>query len=80
MAARRTYLTGFSHEVSHDEYVTLGEVIGGRIIECTTEFTVKEKEGLALIGNGNNVWLRPAHDGLRVLISAEGDVKDESYD
>ena len=31
MGAPRTYLTGFSHEVSHEEYRTLLESVGGRL-------------------------------------------------
>jgi hypothetical protein len=80
VAARRTYLTGFGHAVSHDEYVTLGEVLGGKAIADTTGLTAAEQEGVASIEEGENVWLRPAHDGLRVLISEMGDVRDESYD
>ncbi|KAF7367265.1 Lactamase-B domain-containing protein [Mycena sanguinolenta] len=29
IGAKRTYLVGFSHELAHDEYVTIGEVVGG---------------------------------------------------
>lgn len=80
MAAQRTYLTGFSHLVTHEDYVTLGEVIGGRIITDSERLTTQEREGLALIDDGAHVWVRPAHDGLRIFISKEGEVTDESYD
>lgn len=80
VAAQRTYLTGFSHRVSHDEYVTLGEVVGGRSIADTTNLTPQEKEGLDMIVEGEKVWLRPSHDGLRVIVSEGGNVKDETYD
>lgn len=79
IAARRTYLTGFSHSVGHDEYITLGEAIGGRVIADNAQLTANEREGLALIAPGDNIWLRPAHDGLKISISGS-DVKDESYD
>lgn len=80
VSARRTYLTGFSHRVSHDEYVTLGEVVGGRSIEDPTQLTSREQEGFGMIEEGKKVWLRPGHDGLRVFISQDGDVRDETYD
>jgi len=80
VAAQRTYLVGFCHKLSHDECVTLGEALGGKEIADTTELTVKQQEGLALIEEGEKVWLRPAHDGLRVFISEDGGVRDESYD
>jgi phosphoribosyl 1,2-cyclic phosphodiesterase len=80
VAARRTYLVGFCHKVSHDEYITLGEALGGKQIPEDAELTEKERNGIALIEDGEKVWLRPAYDGLRVFISESGDVKDESYD
>jgi phosphoribosyl 1,2-cyclic phosphodiesterase len=76
--ASRTYLTGFSHDVAHEEYVTIGEVAGGakKREELLTE---TEKDGLALIKEGANIWLRPAHDGLRVFVGSDGGVRDETY-
>ncbi|KIM85448.1 hypothetical protein PILCRDRAFT_66638 [Piloderma croceum F 1598] len=99
VAAQRTYLTGFSHKVSHDEYVTLGEVIqrGSETIMVPPQSTDRVQKGLALIKKyftglssphqqalidtgTKGIWLRPAHDGLRVSISAEGAVSDGTYD
>jgi phosphoribosyl 1,2-cyclic phosphodiesterase len=74
--AQRTYLTGFGHEVSHDEYVTVGENVGGKVIDNPT---VKEKYCIDLLDKGQNIWLRPSHDGLRIEVSGEG-VKDNSYE
>ncbi|KAF6766506.1 beta-lactamase-like protein [Ephemerocybe angulata] len=65
--ASKTYLTGFSHEVSHDEYVKLGEIIGGAEHPVET-LTAIEKAGLELIGSERGHWVRPAYDGLRVSI------------
>ena len=80
VAAERTYLLGFSHKVSHDEYVTFGEVVGGRVIKDGEAMTPREKEGLRLIPEGDKVWVRPAHDGLRIKISKTGIVRDDTYD
>jgi len=79
VAPYRTYLTGFSHMVTHDEYVTIGEVLGGRNIVDNAQLSKREQEGLALIEKGDNVWLRPSHDGLRIYISKDGVVTDETY-
>ncbi|KAJ6626845.1 beta-lactamase-like protein [Mycena sp. CBHHK59/15] len=43
IAAKRTYLLGFSHEVAHDEYVTIGEAIGG--VEGLANLTENEIKG-----------------------------------
>lgn len=78
--ASRTYLTGFSHDVAHDEYVAIGEAVtrGGteKDVELLTE---TEKYGLALVKEGARLWLRPAHDGLRVFVASDGRVWDETY-
>jgi len=78
IGALRTYLVGFGHEVSHEEYVTLGEAIGGKSFDAEM-LTETEKRGLALIQKGEDVWVRPAHDGLRVFVQADGRVSNESY-
>jgi len=75
--ALRTYFTGFSHEVSHDEWVTLGEAVGGK--EKEGELTDLEEKGMKFIHPGEKVWIRPAHDGLRVFIDAGGNLWDETY-
>jgi len=77
--ARRTYLVGFSHEVSHNEYVTIGEAVGGKMKE-QAEMTENEIKGVGLIGEGDYIWLRPAHDGLRVHVGGKDIVGDETYD
>ncbi|KAG5648258.1 hypothetical protein DXG03_006216 [Asterophora parasitica] len=76
--ALRTYLVGFGHEVAHDEYVTLGEAVGGKRFDAV-ELTEMEKRGMELIREGENVWMRPAHDGLRVFVEGNGGISDESY-
>lgn len=102
MNALRTYLTGFGHEVAHDEYVTLGEFVGdGRKKAianghgdagggCLTE---NEQQGIELLKEERKevqerekcevvrpIWVRPAHDGLRIRLTADGEVNDETYD
>jgi len=75
--AQRTYLTGFGHEVSHEEYVTIGEYVGGRGINNPTAM---EKYCMDLVDEGEKIWLRPSHDGLGFEVSSEGVMKDNSYE
>ncbi|KAJ7071461.1 beta-lactamase-like protein [Mycena amicta] len=81
IAAKRTYLLGFSHEVAHDEYVTMCEAVGGAAVAEKSELTENEVKGLGMIGEGEPIWIRPAHDGLKIWIprTEEGAVSDETY-
>lgn len=77
----RTYLTGFSHDISHDEYVTIGRAAGAEGPNLdTTRMSVMERRGTEMIREGKPVWIRPSHDGLRVFVSSDDSVIDETYD
>ncbi|OCH96706.1 hypothetical protein OBBRIDRAFT_787275 [Obba rivulosa] len=79
MNAERTYLLGFSHEVSHDEYVAMGEAVGGKEL-APKALTALVRKGLAITEEGQPIWVRPAFDGLKVVISGGEGVQDEAYD
>ncbi|KAJ4476630.1 beta-lactamase-like protein [Lentinula aciculospora] len=78
ISATRTYLLGFSHIVSHEEYVTITEGVGGARVTDEKALTEYEQKGLQLIGSGEPVWIRPAHDGLRVIVEQDI-VQDDTY-
>ncbi|KAF9480604.1 hypothetical protein BDN70DRAFT_856608 [Pholiota conissans] len=75
--ATRTYLTGFCHAATHEEYVALGEVVGGAIRD-KQEMLAMEQNGFCSVEKGDSIWIRPAHDGLRVTVN-DGVVRDETY-
>lgn len=78
--AKRTYLTGFGHEVSHEEYVAIGEAVGGKK-DHLTNATSNVQRGVKMIEEGEAIWVRPAYDGLRVFVQNDGDtIHDEAYD
>ncbi|KAG0703157.1 beta-lactamase-like protein [Suillus ampliporus] len=77
---KRTYMTGFSHDISHDEYITIGKAAGGNVPKDTTSMSDMERRGVEMIREGKPVWIRPSHDGLRVFVSSDDSVKDETYD
>lgn len=78
----RTYLTGLGHEIMYDEYVRVGKILGGGMVgqERQENLTDGEKECLDAVEEGEELWIRPAHDGLRVRIGDDGEVRDESHD
>jgi len=78
IGATKTYLTGFSHDVAHEEYVTITEAVGG-ILKDTRTLTESERSGIELVPCGRQFWVRPAHDGLRLFVSEDGIVRDDSY-
>lgn len=71
-------MTGFSHEVSQEEWVRIGESVGcweGKLSGTEREGMEMMREGL----DGEVHWIRPAHDGLRVVLCPDGRVWDETY-
>ncbi|KAK7049089.1 beta-lactamase-like protein [Favolaschia claudopus] len=75
IGAQRTYLTGFCHEATHEEFVTITSVVGGAV-QRPSSLSKKEARALATIEPGNPVWVRPAYDGLRVVINPDRTVND----
>ncbi|TDL28865.1 hypothetical protein BD410DRAFT_781421 [Rickenella mellea] len=78
MGATRSYMTGFGHEVMHEEYSTILESVGTptKNAEHLTKPSQNVVMGLELVGQGDPVWVRPAFDGLRVVISPNDVVTD----
>ncbi|KAI1791638.1 beta-lactamase-like protein [Ganoderma leucocontextum] len=80
LKARRTYLLGFTHDVSHEEYETMLRAVGGRRVP-PKELTESVRAGLDTLDlTGERVWIRPAFDGLQVFVSEKGQVRDNEYD
>ena len=79
MGAKRNYLTGFSHEVSHEEYVTILEQTGSGKADFPQDQSDNVAKALRLVEQGEDFWARPAYDGLRITVSEDGDVSDDSY-
>lgn len=78
IGAKRSYMTGFNHDVSQEEYVRIGEGVigqGGEENETVKRGIEMMREGL----EGEVHWVRPAHDGLRLHIDRAGRVWDETY-
>ncbi|THH11772.1 hypothetical protein EW145_g440 [Phellinidium pouzarii] len=68
LGASRSYLVGFTHDMTHDDYTeifqSVGEVKGG----ASTDIV---RRAMDIAGDGEPQWVRPAYDGLRLLISAD---------
>lgn len=80
IGAAKNYMLGFGHEMTHDQWVTVGEGLGdgGGAIHETAETVVRE--ALDLVTPGPPVWIRPAFDGLRLVIPEEGDADNVGAD
>lgn len=75
MKATRTYLTGFGHEMTFEDWTAVGHVVEGAAVEKTA-LTLDGKKAVDLVPPGDPIWLRPSVDGLRVFISDTGEVWD----
>ena len=73
--ARRTYLTGFGHEVSHEDYTSILEFAEGRKTSAVAQRRPNVREGIQLVGKDPVPWSRPAFDGLKVVVRS-GDIGD----
>jgi hypothetical protein len=80
IGASRTYLTGFAHEIPHDRYVLFGEAIERDEPIDVSGLPALENQEIEQIGQGQPIWLRPSFDGLRVVVSKDGTVRDTGYD
>jgi hypothetical protein len=79
IGAYKTLLTGFSHEVSHEEWETILPIAEG-VRPCAEELKDTRKvarDAIGLVGEGEKAWIRPAYDGMRVWIEGD-DVKIET--
>lgn len=84
-------MTDIGHYVGHDEWVAIGERLERVRSGETTEhehggqesgMTEVVRRGLNMVpeaGEGKPVWLRPAHDGLRLVVSKERVLEDGTY-
>ncbi|KAH8835934.1 hypothetical protein DL96DRAFT_1454290, partial [Flagelloscypha sp. PMI_526] len=87
------YLCYYSCDLAHEECVRIAEIIESNTRDLPEDLSEREKAGVESVklglstaqspdslGNDSDVmWLRPAHDGLRVFIE-NGQVRDETYD
>lgn len=78
MKADKTYLLGFSHELSHDDYVAIGEAAGGKGLSKRGQELISQ-HSLQSVHEGQPIWIRPAFDGLRVSVTQDGQVRDAEY-
>ncbi|KAK0198502.1 beta-lactamase-like protein [Armillaria mellea] len=90
VGALRTYLTGFSHEVSHEEWARITEVVSAGKLPAQPSpwldgITDMEQQALGMtMKEGDNpiTWIRPAFDGLRIWVDNDIDqkaVRDNAY-
>ena len=68
----RTYLTGFAHHHSHDEWVALGRELDGTRSPGEEDAFIADAASISgEVGEEarrRGVWVRPAWDGLRVVV------------
>ncbi|QRV96844.1 beta-lactamase superfamily protein [Ceratobasidium sp. AG-Ba] len=79
VAPLRTYLTGFDHGVPHEKYVDITERLGGLAFGQPSPQPLSNVDVGQLVAQGDPIWLRPAHDGLKLTIDGK-QVRDSTYD
>lgn len=80
LGAKKNYLIGPTHELNHDQWVSVGESLEdpSKRVDATRPAVVQE--AFDAISPGPAVWLRPSFDGLRIVVPEEGDPEDVGVD
>lgn len=78
MGATRSYITGMSHDVSHEEYEDILAALEGRMLTAPPSSSDVVLQGRKIIGEGKSLWARPAFDGLRLIVSPDGKVSEKT--
>ncbi|CEL52305.1 Putative hydrolase C777,06c OS=Schizosaccharomyces pombe (strain 972 / ATCC 24843) GN=SPCC777.06c PE=4 SV=1 [Rhizoctonia solani AG-1 IB] len=67
--AHRTYMVGFSHRITHDDWDTIGEYIEGKNLDDVQLKRPNVAQALRILPppGEETVWIRPAFDGLRLF-------------
>ncbi|KAG8953228.1 hypothetical protein FRC04_002638 [Tulasnella sp. 424] len=76
LGATRNYFLGFSHDVNHDQWLAIGEAIGQPPETRAQNSDPDVQAALDLVSEGPPVWMRPAFDGLRLLVPEAEDGPD----
>lgn len=77
IGAVRSYCVGFGHEVSHASYEKIFGAVDGQ--DDRDGWTKTEQDVIGMIESGDQIWIRPAYDGLQVTALGGGTVKDNGY-
>lgn len=75
--AQRSYLVGFTHDLSHEEYTEILRSMSGDNVDLESASKLV-LEAVELV-KGEPQWTRPAYDGLRVFVSENGTIRESGY-
>lgn len=70
LSPKRSYLTGFNHDLSHEEWVMIGEAVGKKFID-TSDMTQEVKDGIALFKEGVSMMEMELKDNEKIAIGDE---------
>lgn len=80
LSAKKNYLIGPTHELNHDQWVSVGEGLEKPSKGGDAMLPAVVQEALDVVSPGPAVWLRPSFDGLRIVVPEEGDPEDVGVD
>jgi hypothetical protein len=70
IGANKTLLIGFSHDLTQDEWDMVCQAAEGKWPDAHEKENLRKcvTDAIDMIDEGENVWVRPAHDGMRVRV------------
>lgn len=75
--ARQSYLVGFTHDMTQEEYTEILRSVEGK--QDLSNVSSDVRQAIDLIDGGESQWVRPAFDGLRLFISMNGSVREDQF-
>lgn len=76
LGATRNYVLGFNHDMNHDQWLAIGEAVGEPPETRAQNSDPAVQAALDLVSEGPTAWMRPAFDGLRLLVPEAEDGPD----
>lgn len=77
LKAQRSYFVGFTHDHTHEDYADVLCAVGeGKRSKFPSTEPELLRRAFEAAGEGEPRFVRPAHDGLRLLISPNGYISE----
>ena len=75
LGARRSYLVGFTHDLTHEAFSEILQIVSGKV-QGSEVSSKAVQDAINMIKGDGSYWVQPAHDGLRLVVTPDGNVRE----